>query len=152
MCVRCTRAARASASWLQLGEQTTGGAYPPSGVQRSADRMEREKKTQRVRTVSIQQHRHSSVFSKSERSCQDLSVSFCLTLMLRLCMSLSPLQSVSSSLLSSLVLFYLWLPMKSQRLLHTYVDHKSAIEKDSGQEEREMENRREAFAVVWATA
>lgn len=36
-------------------------------------------------------------------------------------------------------LMYLWFPLQGLRLLHTYVGHKSAIEKDSGQEEGEME-------------
>lgn len=36
-------------------------------------------------------------------------------------------------------LMYLWLPLQCLRLLHTYVGHKSAVEKDSWQEEGEME-------------
>lgn len=67
------------------------------------------------------------------------------TLRLSLSTSASPLQSVPRAPLPSCpyqfvsALMYLWLPLQCLRLLHTYVDHKSAIEKDSRQEEGEME-------------
>lgn len=120
-------------------------AYPPSGVQRSAGRKERKKAARRAaNTVD-------TAAEKADWNNQSKGLTLRLFLSLSLCMSLSLLQSVSSFLFSSLVLFYLWLPLKSLRLLHTFVVHKSGTEKDSGQEEREMENRREAFTVIWAT-
>lgn len=56
-------------------------------------------------------------------------------------MSLTPLQYVQAPSIG-FVQQYLRLPLQYLRLLHTYVGHKSAMEKDSGEEERERERQR----------
>lgn len=147
VCLIChAEAARASASWLQLGEQTTGKHTLQQEFKGQLAGRNEKKKSARQAANTVD-----TAAEKADWNNQWKDFSFYVLLSLSLCMSLSLLQSVSSFLLSSLVLFYLWLPLKSLRLLHTYVGHKSGTEKDSGQEEREMENQREAFTVIWAT-
>lgn len=102
-----------------------------SGVQRSAGRKEQKK-------GRCQEHK-AALSSKDEwnNGLKVLSRSRALVFTLHVPVT-SPVCSRPLHRFCSTVL-YLRLPLQYLRLLHTYVGHKSAMEKDSGQEERERQ-------------